>query len=266
MTLKKSGKVTLVGFGTFSVSSRKARTGRNPQTGAPLKIPAKKVTKFVAGLELKRPSIAAGNLPQKRSRSHQFVSFYDWRKLAWRSAEFLIRRNLLGSIVRVTIRMVAVTSSQSTRETDMLSLKNQIKVAVISVLTLSVFLTGCAKKSFVVKTVDDKVAPIDKRVTENSAAIKDNGERIDAVDRRATQGITAATTAATCSPRETSGAARRIRQIRCWCRTDDSDSGEYGCCHANQGVTAANTRIAAVDAKAHGGPLQSRSDTNRAVW
>jgi len=54
ITLKKSGKVTLVGFGTFSVSSRKARTGRNPQTGAPLKIPAKKVTKFVAGLELKK--------------------------------------------------------------------------------------------------------------------------------------------------------------------------------------------------------------------
>ncbi|HET9132641.1 MAG TPA: HU family DNA-binding protein [Terriglobia bacterium] len=54
LTLKRSGKVTLVGFGTFSVSSRKARTGRNPQTGAPLKIPAKKVTKFVAGLELKK--------------------------------------------------------------------------------------------------------------------------------------------------------------------------------------------------------------------
>ena len=54
LTLKRSGKVTLVGFGTFSVSSRKARTGRNPQTGAALKIPAKKVTKFVAGLELKK--------------------------------------------------------------------------------------------------------------------------------------------------------------------------------------------------------------------
>jgi len=54
LTLKKNGKVTLVGFGTFSVSSRKARTGRNPQTGALLKIPAKKVTKFVAGLELKK--------------------------------------------------------------------------------------------------------------------------------------------------------------------------------------------------------------------
>jgi len=54
LTLKKNGKVTLVGFGTFSVSSRKARTGRNPQTGALLKIPTKKVTKFVAGLELKK--------------------------------------------------------------------------------------------------------------------------------------------------------------------------------------------------------------------
>jgi DNA-binding protein HU-beta len=52
--LKKGGKVTLVGFGTFSVSSRKARSGRNPQTGALLKIPAKRVTKFVAGAELKK--------------------------------------------------------------------------------------------------------------------------------------------------------------------------------------------------------------------
>ena len=43
-----------VAFGTFSVSSRKARTGRNPQTGAPLKIAAKKVTKFSAGAELKK--------------------------------------------------------------------------------------------------------------------------------------------------------------------------------------------------------------------
>ena len=39
-SLKKGGSVTLIGFGTFSVRSRKARTGRNPQTGAPLKIPA----------------------------------------------------------------------------------------------------------------------------------------------------------------------------------------------------------------------------------
>jgi len=41
--LKKGDRVTLVGFGTFSVSKRKARTGRNPQTGKPIKIAARKV-------------------------------------------------------------------------------------------------------------------------------------------------------------------------------------------------------------------------------
>ena len=48
-TLKQGKKVTLVGFGTFSVSKRAARTGRNPQTGAAIKIKAKKVAKFKAG-------------------------------------------------------------------------------------------------------------------------------------------------------------------------------------------------------------------------
>jgi len=47
--LKKGGKVGLVGFGTFSVSKRKAREGRNPQTGKAIKIPARKVVKFKAG-------------------------------------------------------------------------------------------------------------------------------------------------------------------------------------------------------------------------
>lgn len=50
-TLKKGDKIALVGFGTFSVSKRKARTGRNPATGATIKIPAKKVVKFKAGKE-----------------------------------------------------------------------------------------------------------------------------------------------------------------------------------------------------------------------
>ena len=53
-TLKKGGNVTLVGFGTFSVGSRKARTGRNPQTGAAIKIAARKVPKFSAGMKLKK--------------------------------------------------------------------------------------------------------------------------------------------------------------------------------------------------------------------
>jgi DNA-binding protein HU-beta len=50
--LKKGDKVTLVGFGTFSVSKRSARKGRNPQTGKVISIPAKKVAKFRAGSEL----------------------------------------------------------------------------------------------------------------------------------------------------------------------------------------------------------------------
>ena len=51
--LKKDDVVTLVGFGTFKVVKRKARTGRNPQTGAEIKIAASKAPKFVAGKALK---------------------------------------------------------------------------------------------------------------------------------------------------------------------------------------------------------------------
>ena len=52
-TLKKGDKVQLVGFGTFEVSKRAARTGRNPQTGAEMKIKASKAPKFKAGKALK---------------------------------------------------------------------------------------------------------------------------------------------------------------------------------------------------------------------
>jgi len=51
--LKKGDSFTLLGFGTFGVSKRKARTGRNPQTGAVIKIAAKKVPVFKAGKGLK---------------------------------------------------------------------------------------------------------------------------------------------------------------------------------------------------------------------
>ena len=51
--LKKGGKVQLVGFGTFEVGKRAARTGRNPQTGAEIKIKASKAPKFKAGKALK---------------------------------------------------------------------------------------------------------------------------------------------------------------------------------------------------------------------
>ncbi len=49
--VKKGDRVGLVGFGTFSSGKRKARTGRNPQTGKPIKIAAKKTVKFKAGKE-----------------------------------------------------------------------------------------------------------------------------------------------------------------------------------------------------------------------
>ena len=52
--LKKKDSVTLVGFGTFKVAQRKARVGRNPQTGAEIKIPARKVPRFSPGADLKK--------------------------------------------------------------------------------------------------------------------------------------------------------------------------------------------------------------------
>ncbi|MFC1693403.1 HU family DNA-binding protein [Candidatus Latescibacterota bacterium] len=51
--LKKGDKVSLIGLGTFYVAKRKARQGRNPATGKPMKIPAAKVPKFRAGKKLK---------------------------------------------------------------------------------------------------------------------------------------------------------------------------------------------------------------------
>src|ERR1700753_760826 len=52
--LRKGDRVALIGFGTFSVSQRKARNGRNPQTGATIKIAARRVAKFSPGAELKK--------------------------------------------------------------------------------------------------------------------------------------------------------------------------------------------------------------------
>ena len=63
-TLQKGGKVSLIGFGTFSVAERKARKGRNPQTGKEIKIAAKKVPKFSAGAGLKA-AVAGKAAPAK---------------------------------------------------------------------------------------------------------------------------------------------------------------------------------------------------------
>ena len=51
-SLKKGDRLALIGFGSFSVAKRSARTGRNPRTGVALKIPAKKVVRFKPGAEL----------------------------------------------------------------------------------------------------------------------------------------------------------------------------------------------------------------------
>jgi len=51
--LKRGERASLVGFGTFTVGRRKARTGRNPQTGAPIAIPARRVVRFTTGKLLK---------------------------------------------------------------------------------------------------------------------------------------------------------------------------------------------------------------------
>jgi DNA-binding protein HU-beta len=63
-TLKKGENVTLVGFGTFSVSQRAARNGRNPQTGEVIKIKARKLPKFKAGKDF-ATKIAASKSPKK---------------------------------------------------------------------------------------------------------------------------------------------------------------------------------------------------------
>jgi DNA-binding protein HU-beta len=52
--LKKGNHVTLSGFGTFSTYQRKARNGRNPQTGQEIRVPARRVAKFTPGVDLKR--------------------------------------------------------------------------------------------------------------------------------------------------------------------------------------------------------------------
>ena len=64
--LKAGDKVTLVGFGSFSVSDRKARVGRNPQTGAALKIPARKAVSFSAGKPLKEAVQAPAKKAKKK--------------------------------------------------------------------------------------------------------------------------------------------------------------------------------------------------------
>lgn len=64
--LQKGERVSLIGFGTFSVAERKARKGRNPQTGKDIRIPAKKAPKFTAGKGLKEAVNAKANAKGKK--------------------------------------------------------------------------------------------------------------------------------------------------------------------------------------------------------
>jgi DNA-binding protein HU-beta len=64
--LKEGDKVTFVGFGTFSVNDKAARIGRNPQTGAEIKIPAKKAVKFKVGKSLQEAVQAKKKKPAKK--------------------------------------------------------------------------------------------------------------------------------------------------------------------------------------------------------
>jgi DNA-binding protein HU-beta len=72
--LKKGDRVALIGFGTFSVSQRKARNGRNPQTGATIKIAARRVPKFTAGFELKK-AVTARSFPRRARRPREADAF-----------------------------------------------------------------------------------------------------------------------------------------------------------------------------------------------
>jgi DNA-binding protein HU-beta len=80
-TLKGGGKVTLVGFGTFSVSKRAARNGRNPQTGAVIKIKAKKVARFKAGKELQAKLYLLPKPAFQPSDSHVRRLFYKYKRM-----------------------------------------------------------------------------------------------------------------------------------------------------------------------------------------
>jgi outer membrane protein OmpA-like peptidoglycan-associated protein len=125
--------------------------------------------------------------------------------------------------------------------------KRQLQMLVVSTLAGSLFLSGCAKKSYVRQTVDAKVAPIEKNVTDLTAATKDNAERIDAVDKKATQGVADAATARTAAgaAQTTANQANTAAGAAQTAATGAQRTADT----ANTGVQTANTRIAAVDAK-----------------
>jgi len=116
-------------------------------------------------------------------------------------------------------------------------------------LAASVLLSGCAKKSYVRQQVDLKTAPIDKKVNDLSASVKDNSERIDAVDRRAQQGITDANAAAAGARGAANAAQTTANQANTAAATAQTAAtrAQTTADGANQAAQTASTRVTTVD-------------------
>jgi outer membrane protein OmpA-like peptidoglycan-associated protein len=129
----------------------------------------------------------------------------------------------------------------------MLLTKRQLNAIVISGLAASMLLSACAKKSYVRQQVDAKTAPIDKKVTDLTASVKDNAERIDAVDRRAQQGITDAAAARTAAnTAQTAATAANTAATTAQTAATRAQTTADG---ANQAAQTAANRVTTVDSR-----------------
>lgn len=127
----------------------------------------------------------------------------------------------------------------------MLLTKRQLNSIAIAGLAASLLLSACAKKSYVRQQVDAKTAPIDKKVNDLTASVKDNAERIDAVDRRAQQGITDAAAARTAAnTAQTSATQANTAATAAQTAATRAQTSADG---ANQAAQTASTRVTTVD-------------------
>lgn len=132
----------------------------------------------------------------------------------------------------------------------MLNSKRQfqlMKTLTVATLAGSLFVTGCATKKYVNKQIDDKLVPVSKSVTDMQAAIKEHAERIDAVDRRAGQGITAAQAAQTAATAAQTSAANA--QTAATGAQTAATGAQRTADTANQAVTATNVRVTTVETR-----------------
>ena len=104
--LKKGDSVTFVGFGTFKTSNRKARTARNPQTGAAIKIPKRKAVRFIAGKALKSAVNSAPAVSDCRDPSRISNDARHAQCIAGRSSVRYSRRRVCFSRMAREVRPV----------------------------------------------------------------------------------------------------------------------------------------------------------------